>query len=441
MLNEREVATAIVLATLIIAGLANPKTRGGLLRGFAGVGKALWNRKIIGVLIAYISWVTLCVLGAYAIGLWQLSLLKDTFVTALVVGLPLLFRALNNKSGGLLLRDVGKEALGLSAFVAFYVNLSPLPVWAEILLQVVLILLVLMQVAVQRIDPSTGQKALSGCVNFALGAVGIGLIAWSTIRLANQWPTLDQKELLLQLFLVVWLPLALFPFLYGFAYVAAVEGILLRVSRLNEGVNWREKAGILVGLSFSLRTAKAFTGAHLQLSGERTLRGAIHHARDVRDDLDRREARALDQAQTLDALAGMTGADATGAQLDRREFNGTKKALRWLHTCQSGWYERQGNRFWGAERTDDMLRPHSRCELPDPHGVIVETTPDRTRWRGWRTLPSGWVLGIGSTDHLSQFLYAGPASPNSWPGDGGLWIDAARQEWPVDWDRNDEVAH
>lgn len=440
MLNERELATLVVLAMIVVAGLINRNARAGLLSGFVAVGKALWNRHVIGVLLAYAAWVTLCVFGASAIGLWQLSLLKDTILTALVVGLPLLFRALNNKTGGLLLRDVAKEALGLSAFVAFYVNLSPLPLWAEILLQLVLILLVLMQVAVQRIDASTGQKALSGCVNFALVALGIGLIAWSTVRLVNQWQTLDQKELFLQLSLAVWLPLALFPFLYGFAYVAAVEGILLRVSRLNDGVAWREKAGILVGLSFSLRTAKAFSGPHLRLTGDRTFRGAVEHARNVKDDLDRREARALDQVQTLDALAGVLGADAEGAQLDRREFNGTKKALRWLHTCQSGWYERQGNRFWGAERTDDMLRPPTRYELPDQHGVIVETTPDRTRWRGWRALPSGWVLGIGGTDRTSQFLYAGPAPPSSWPGDDAEWIDAARETWPVDWDRNDEIA-
>ncbi|RKS85295.1 hypothetical protein DEU37_2761 [Microbacterium sp. AG790] len=440
MLNERELATAIVLAMFVVAGLANPKTRAGLLSGFAAVGKALWNRHVIGVLLAYFAWVSLCVLGASAIGLWQLSLLKDTILSALVVGLPLLFRALNNKSGGLLLRNVAKEALGLSAFVAFYVNLSPLPLWAEILLQMVLILLVLMQVAVQRIDPSTGQKAVSGCVNFALVALGIGLITWSTIRLVTEWTTLDQKELFLQLFMAVWLPLALFPFLYGFAYVAAVEGILSRISRLNDDVDWREKAGILVGLSFSLRTAKAFSGPHLRLTGDRTFLGAVDHARNVKDDLDRREAKALDQVQTLDALAGAVGADSTGAQLDRREFNGTKKALRWLHTCQSGWYERQGNRFWGAERTDDMLRPLSRYELPDDHGVVVETTPDRTRWRGWRILPSGWVLGIGATDRTSEFLYAGPARPSSWPGDDDVWIDAARQEWPADWDRNDEIA-
>ncbi|MDT0157252.1 hypothetical protein Q9R19_06390 [Microbacterium sp. ARD32] len=440
MLNEREIATAIVFATLIVVGLVNPNTRDGLRSGFAGVGRALWNRKIIGVLVAYTAWVILCVLGAHTLGLWQLSLLTDTILTALVVGLPLMFRALNNKSGGLLLQDVGKEALGFSAFVAFYVNLRPFPLWAEILLQVVLLLLVLMQVAVQRTDPSSGQKALSGCVNFALVAVGIGLMTWSTIRLISDWPTLDQKELFLQLCLAVWLPLSLFPFLYGFAYIAAVEGIILRVSRLNKELSWREKAGILVGLSFSLRTAKAFSGTHLRLTGDRTFRGAVEHARNVRDDLDRRVARERDQLQTLDALAGVAGADASGAQLDRREFNGTKKALQWLHTCQAGWYERQGNRFWGAERTDDMLRPTSRYELPDDHSVIVETTPDRTRWRGWRVLPSGWVLGIGATDRTSQFLYAGPAVPTSWPGDGGVWIDAARQEWPVDWGRNDEIA-
>lgn len=416
-MNEREIATVVLFGTLVVLGLINQKSRVELVGGFAQLAKAFWNRKVIGVLLVYAAWVALCVWVAHLVGFWRPSLLKDMLLTAVVVGFPLLMRSLKNKNGTLLLRDIAKEAVGLSALVGFYVNLTPLPLWLEIALQFVLFVLLMSQVAVRRIDGKPGQRLMSGCISVLLALIGIGVFIWSTVRFVAQWPELDQTELFLQLAQSVWLPLALFPFLYGFAYMAAVEGIFVRLPYMNGEVSVREKLGILVGLGFSLRSAKAFTGRHMKLNGPRTFAGAVEHARNIGHDLDQREARRRDQLDSLAANAGLVGADAGGAQLDRREFHVTKEALRWLHTCQSGWFERQGDRFWGPERLDSMLNAAHKKELPDAHGITLETNRDRTKWRAWRELPNGWVLGIGSTKRSDQYLYAGPNAPHTFPGE------------------------
>jgi hypothetical protein len=439
VLNEREVATAILLSSLLGAMMLHPKTRSAVRGGVAVIAKALWHGKVLGVLFAYFGWVALCVWGAHELGVWHPPLLKDTVLTAVVVGLPLLFHSLDNKTGVLLLRDVAKEAVGLTALVAFYVNVTPLPLWGELVLQPSIAFLIVSQFVLSRTDPRGGQRTGAGCVTTSLGLIGFGLLAWSTASLINNWLQSDPRGLFEQLAMSIWLPMALFPFLYSFAYLAAVEAILVRVSHLNRDVGWKEKLGIVVGLGFSLRSAKGFVGQHLRLNGPRTFRGAVDHARDVGHDLDRREAKRLDQLHSLDANSGLVGTDASGAQIDRREFYVTKQALEWLHTCQMGWYERQGNHFWGQERVDGILSASLIKALPEPHSIVLDTDESRTRWRGWRRLPNGWVLGIGGTTRSDKFLYSAQTPPSSFPGEAAEWIDASLAAWPVDWDRNDAL--
>jgi hypothetical protein len=358
-------------------------------------------------------------------------------LTSVVVGLPLLFRSLSNQSGTLLFRDVAKQALGLSALVGFYVNFFPMPLLVEVLLQIAIIMFLLLSIGAQGAERSPGQRLVSGCAPVVLGIVGLVVIVWSTVQFVTRWPSLDQREVLQTFGLTIWLPMALFPFLYLFALFAAVEVVLVQVSARNDNVRLIEKLGLWVGFKFSLRAVKMFNGRALTLPPPRDFRSAADHVRDTAARHDDRRVAARDQADTLLALAGVSGMDAGGAQIDRREFHATKEALRWLHTCQSGWYERQGDTFWGAERVDGALQASTQQLLPRSHGIVCQTTPDHRLWRAWRVLPNGWVLGVGATDRSSMFLYSGPSIPVSWPGSGSPWIDAVRETWPVDWDRSD----
>lgn len=151
--------------------------------------------------------------------------------------------------------------------------------------------------------------------------------------------------------------------------------------------------------------------------------------REFRDDVLHREGCEADRLANLDGFAGQPGADGTGAQLDRREFHGTKEALSFIHTAQALRCERLGERFWD-DLTDMVISPPSKWGLPDQHGIVVETTRDRKKWRAWRTLPSGWVLGIGAAGRFGEYRYSGALPPKTWPGNSDEWVYAARALGP-----------
>ena len=68
---------------------------------------------------------------------------------------------------------------------------------------------------------------------------------------------------------------------------------------------------------------------------------------------------------------------------------------------------------------------------------VVETAERGQVWRAWRRTPGGAVLGTGGAEHRSQYYVQGDTLPAGWPGRSPEWVDAAREEWPPDWNKND----
>lgn len=75
--------------------------------------------------------------------------------------------------------------------------------------------------------------------------------------------------------------------------------------------------------------------------------------------------------------------------------------------------------------------------LPTDHGFKVEVAEVGQVWRAWRKTPGGAVLAVGGRERRSMFYFQGDAPPISWRGDSDEWVDAAREEWPPDWDKDD----
>lgn len=397
------------------------------------VASAFFKWAILRIFGLFIAWVTLWVWLASLTGIWDLRLLKDTVILLFGVGFPLLFSSIRAKSGTEILAHIRRETLTLSALFLFYLNLESLPLWAELVTQPVILFLAVMMAFAQHDEKG---RRIVGCFSVPLTLIGVGLVTWTTVQTIAHWGDLDGRELVLQIALSVWLPFTMFPFLYGVAFYAATEVILKRLIWMNKEMPLRARLGVLVGLHLSVRWAKALTGRYYVVTQAKTFRAAILAMRDFRDDVTRREEREADRLENLEGFAGQVGADGIGAQLDRREFDGTKRALSFIHTAQALRYERQGDRFWD-DLTDMVISPVSKWGLPDEHGIFVETTRDKKKWRAWRKLPSGWVLGIGGTGRFDEYRYSGALPPTTWPGDANEWVDAARALGPVDWERQD----
>ncbi|MCP5068644.1 MAG: hypothetical protein GY946_18940 [bacterium] len=167
--------------------------------------------------------------------------------------------------------------------------------------------------------------------------------------------------------LPVWLtPIALV-FVYFFAVYAAHEGAWKRLRIWYEGPVWRQRLAIALRCNLRLGTLRVIQGRALPTiarsdgfgSAWRAIGVAREQARDERD----AEARAR---QRLIDNAGLTGTDESGQQLDQRESEETRKALRLAATFQTGQYRNEGEQY-GTDIIDLAGPTLVRHGLPDGH--------------------------------------------------------------------------
>src|SRR5699024_2826999 len=336
MLNNRELASVILIALLVVLAMVFPKWRGIVFPPLGSVACSLFKWAVLRVFGLFVVWVALWVWLAWLLGMWHMELLKDTVVIVVGVGFPLLFKTIEAKSGVEILDHVRRETLTLSTLFLFYLNLESLPLWGELIAQPVIFLLAAMTAFAQRDEK--GQRVL-GCFSIPLVLIGLGLLAWTTAQTLNKWDELVWPDLLAPLALSVWLPFAMFPYLYAVAFYAATEVILKRLLWTNEEMPLRARLGVSAGLHGSVRWAKELTGRYNHVAQQTTFTGGLSQIRDFRHDVPRREQLEADRLAALEMFSGQAGVDETGAQLHRREFDGTKRALQFIHPAQALRYE------------------------------------------------------------------------------------------------------
>jgi hypothetical protein len=98
------------------------------------------------------------------------------------------------------------------------------------------------------------------------------------------------------------------------------------------------------------------------------------------------------EAEEFARHAGTGDTDEGGRMHDRREFRETQSALRWLSTCQTGWYRNRGGRFRPELLSTVTPSFSSKHGLPAKHEVEMRVSEDGQAWWAWRVTPSG--LGL-----------------------------------------------
>jgi len=403
---------------------------------FVPVLKALAQWKIVVLLLAYFGWCTLVIWVGYLLAAWTPTLMKDTIIIVLTVGLPTMFRLSDAKSGPLILRRVLFETVGITAVLLFLLNLESFPFWIELFFQPITAFFALMA-AVAAINPE--HAAVRRLFNVLLGLSALAAVTWAIVRLVQEWPTMDLIETVRSFALTIWLPILTLPFFYGVAFLAAASGILFRLGWSRN----RKKSppvhvtlAVLIGLRFRLSLASRMLGEYNQIGNSPTFGSALRAMRAFRSDIRQKNEAELERLDTLRRNTGQVGTDDEGAQLDRREFDGTKRQLQRLSINQMAHYNGQ-NYYWN-DQAHLWVEPQS-FGLPTEPPFVVETTGDGQRWRGWRRMPSGWVLGVGGKGSRSEWLYSAAEPPSAWPGDAGSpWLDTLTEpDPPPDWEKDD----
>jgi hypothetical protein len=215
-LNSREWAATIWLAAGIVACL----TQRDLRSGFRAVLASLLKPKIATPILAMMAYIAILVGGAATIHLWERDLTGGTIVWFFGSALALFFNSVDAPNDPHYMRKALARAAGVTILVEGFVNLYVLPLGAELLLVPTIALLVAMA-AVAEMKPELAQARAP--INFILGALGIALLLYVTIRLASSLSGPSLTHLLRDLVLPIWLSLALLPYTYIVGLLATYE--------------------------------------------------------------------------------------------------------------------------------------------------------------------------------------------------------------------------
>lgn len=272
LFNNREIATAIFLAVVVAMFIVVPQLRRSVGPGATGVVKAIFVPRLIVVFSAFLLWASGWIVLASVVGIWDVDLLKDSIIIVLALGFPMLIRSVRLTSGPSIARNVIVESLGLSALLAFYINLAPFPLWAELIAQPLLTLVVALQaLSKTKNEWAKAHSVLSG----VLIASGVIALVWTTAQVTLHFSELDLLGLLRSFTLSVALPIVLIPFFYLTAFHAFSEVALVRMKLRNPNMPRRVAWAIWLGLGLRLSLAAKLTGRHNVLGEARGFRDAL----------------------------------------------------------------------------------------------------------------------------------------------------------------------
>lgn len=439
MLTNREWASLILIGGAVVALLIWPKTRSTLVSAVPDIlGSIHW--KVTVTFLVMLAWIAGILFIGWLARLWDLSLLKDAIIITLTFAIPMLFRIPQAKTGGQIARRLVVDAIGFAAILEFYLNVEPFPLWAEVIVQAFATFFVMLNVVASTKEEWSAARKVTRAI---ITIIALGTIVWTTVAFVQAWASLDWNELLRSFLLTIWLPALLLPLYYGEAFLMSTEGLMVRLSFMTPDRKPPRKLvrlGVIVGLRLSVKLAARFSGRCNRVATLQSFRETTQFMRRYRADVRHEDAAERERVKTLKSNEEIEGTDPEGAQLDRREFHATKERLEWISTCEMGRYEGNGNKYWGhADELTDLIVDASKHGLPVDHGIKVETTKDGQKWRSWRTLPSGWNLGMGGSGFRSEWVYAADKPPTSWPDTrDSAWVNKTTEpDLPPDWEKDD----
>ena len=325
--------------------------------------------------------------------------------------------------------------LAASVFIAFFINLFVFGLLAELILQFVLTTLVMIAAfSGQKPEFQQGKKV----VDALLTGAGILFVSYTILQFYAQWAQLDRQAVLLQFALPAWLTIGVLPFIYFLSLYFVYDGALRGVNRATSDWRARWRIRFVLVRDFRLRRneLRSFTWMWIKrVAMAPDVTGARAVVQQFRDEQRAAEQAKWDAEEQLRRYAGSNKMDTEGRRLDRREFKETTEALRFLATCQMGWYRSRGGRYHRENLLNVLGDDFTRRGLPKDHGISVRVAKDGQAWYAWRRTVTGWCFAIGAAGPPpDRWEFDGPETPNGFPGKasewgGGPFLDEVNRNW------------
>jgi hypothetical protein len=272
-LNNREWAALFWLIAALIWALSNQDIR----RSAAAAARTALHPKISIPLILMLVYVGAMVYEGWRLRVWRAGLVKDTIIWFVGSALVLFVNLSKASQERHFYLRTALRTLQITVLIEFFINLFVLSFWAELLLQPLVVLLVLVSSVADRDRQYRSVKQL---VDRTVEIVGFCLAAFSLTELVRHWGQLDKLEHGLQFALPVWLTVGLLPLIYLVSVYATYEVAFLRIDWATKDRTSRRRAklALVITLLGRTRSLSTFAGSWAHQVGSA---GSLRTAREI----------------------------------------------------------------------------------------------------------------------------------------------------------------
>lgn len=399
-MDNREYASIILIGLFSIYLLAKGKLL-SVIKSFDDVAKLALNPKILIPALILVSYSSLLIYGAFVCGFWNADILLDTILEVVFVGLPSMLVASRATSVTSIRNELIVPEVGFGALASFYINLVCFPILVEIVLQLVILFLGIGHVLF------SSKRDLSNLRLFenARAILGIIVCVAATFLLLNTWFSMDWGYELSSLFLSIWYPIFIVPYVLALAYYASLESMSMRINVVGENLPVKEFVNIAAALLPNFRYIKHFNGwnAHEYLECLNPPEKASYLDAFKRE-IDTVAANANVKVKRFESGKGRSGFDEDGIWLDWTYLEEMKSFLWTIASLE--------NRSWMESGAYSSLDEAFDCFLPKGCNGSLLLTRGKDAYVCWVIDPSGFVFAAGSRDGAFPFKkYEGDRCP------------------------------
>ena len=379
-------------------------TKGKLLsviKSFADVVKCALSPKILIPALILVTYSALLIYGAFEFGFWNTGILLDTILEVVFVGFPSMLIASKATSVTSIKNELIVPEVRFGALASFYINLVCFPIPFEVALQVVLLFL-----GIGHAQFSSRRDVSNLCLfeNMRVVLCIIVCVA-TTLLLSNAWFSMDWGVELSSLFLSIWYPVFIMPYVLALAYYASLESMAMRIKVSEENLPTKEFIKIAMALLPNFRYIRHFNGwnAHEYLECLNPSEKACYLGTFKRE-IDTVAANANAKVKRFESGKGSNGFDEDGIWLDWTHLEEMKSFLWTIASLE--------NRSWMESGAYSSLDEAFNCFLPKGCNGSLLLSRGKDTYVCWVINSSGFVFAAGSRDGAFPFMkYEGDRRP------------------------------
>lgn len=407
--DNREMATAIVAigfvaAAILLAGVKKMAPR------FVDLVSSVLSHKILLVTLALSVYSAMLLRLAWSIGLWSSTLLLGSILEVAFVGLPTILIACRATSMKSVFGELVLPEIKFAALVGFYLNLECLPLFGEIVIQVMGLLAALVSVLGDR---TTYPKMAKGIAGILFATIGFTMFANVTHWLLVSWGVIDWMEELRSLGLSIWYPVGMLPFVWALGLYSAFEQLWIRADCYAGDLSIVGSIHLIASLSMKLRYIKHFSRLEAKAYSQcSTWREEALYLREFKESIDARADEANAKVARMRTGVGKRGFDEEGIWLDWTSLEKMKTSL-WTITGDQ-------NNEWGKSGHYNQIRLKTMLDSFTPGGCTGDSnvSADSSSYVCWLTSPTGFVFGMASGGgSYPPLRYEGDREPDLKEGD------------------------